>query len=273
MNQGSSRGVSLDSLLQMIHIKGDECLNCQCSLCKCFKPSVFFHHYIIIGIDKKTTILDYVVKNLFDKGEESILTIVKDLHLLDDFSKLSAREALEEVAAVNEKLADLERECNNGRNRLNNRPSSRVVGDHHHGNEHSEMHDFDGSKLPPPVAVNPQSTSKVLASQFSINLENNLIVFRDVAKEVNRSADILNGKLNELIEYFGEEPTVCDTVQIFGALQQFKLAVASSKENVEWRISRTSNHNNHSSSSSSSSSSLPNDENHNIISHNRYSET
>lgn len=239
------------------------------------------YRFVTVGIDKKTTILDYVVKNLYDKGEESLLTIVKDLHLLDDYSKLSARESLEEVAAINGKLADLERECSNGRNHLNhNRPPSSRAGDHYHANEHSELHDFSstadmtGAKNPPMLDAprfNPQSTSKVLVSQFSINLENSLIVFRDIAKEVNRSADILCGKLNELVEYFGEEPNVCDTVQIFGALQQFKVAVACSKDNAEWRISRASN--NHSSSSGSSNSSSSSLHNSKVIAHTGYSET
>ena len=245
----------------------------------CYGYNSKYNHFVSIGIDKKTTILDYVVKNIYDKGEESILTIVKDLHLLDDFSKLSAREALAEVAAINGKLVDLERECSNGRHHLNyNRPSSRAEDRQHNynANEHSELHDFSTTSdftTPDSPRFNPQSTSKVLVSQFSINLENSLIVFRDIAKEVNRSADILSGKLNELIEYFGEEPNVCDTVQIFGALQQFKVAVACSNDNA---LSRTSNNHSISSSGSSGSSSSGGSsslQNSKLIAHTGYSET
>ena len=241
---GEAHGVSLDSLLQMIHIKGSFL-----SIFRSHKNRIFHISTLILGVDKRTTILDYVVKGLYDKGEESILSIVNDLYLLDNFAKLSAKEALKEVNSINASLSEMERQCNRVRNLLNTTDSGELQSStastsifNFSFKEASEQDEYGGqvsiSGLP---HVCPKSTSKVLMSQFSMNLESNLIVFRDVSAQLNRSADILRSKWNEIIEYFGEDPNNCDTVQLFGRLLQFKMALATSKEAAELRRSHGGN--------------------------------
>ena len=41
------------------------------------------------GADKKTTVLDYVVKSLLERGEDRVLTVVDDLSVLEACSKVS----------------------------------------------------------------------------------------------------------------------------------------------------------------------------------------
>jgi formin 2 len=86
MNQGTNRaatGVTLDSLLKMVNTK---------------------------GVDKKTSILDYVVKNIIDKGEERLLSVSKDLAVIDDASRLSSKDIVKEIELIKKNLDGMEDE-------------------------------------------------------------------------------------------------------------------------------------------------------------------
>ncbi len=48
---------------------------------------IYFH----TGTDKKTSVLDYVVKSLYDKDEEYILLVLEDLNLVEETAKLSGK--------------------------------------------------------------------------------------------------------------------------------------------------------------------------------------
>ena len=52
---------------------------------------------VYLGADKKTTILDYMVKTLFDKGEYKLLDITEDFEMLDKVTKLSGTEILKDM--------------------------------------------------------------------------------------------------------------------------------------------------------------------------------
>jgi hypothetical protein len=79
MNLGSreggreASGVTLDSLLKMVNTK---------------------------GVDKKTSILDYVVKNIIDKGEERLLSVSRELSVVDDAGRLSCKEIVKEIELI-----------------------------------------------------------------------------------------------------------------------------------------------------------------------------
>lgn len=45
------------------------------------------HH--TTGTDKKTSVLDYVIKSLYDHNEESVLSLLEDLSLVEETARLS----------------------------------------------------------------------------------------------------------------------------------------------------------------------------------------
>jgi len=232
MNKGTQRGeaygISLDSLLQMVHIK---------------------------GVDKKTTVLDYVVKSLYDRGDQGALSFVSDLYLLDDHSKMSAMESLNEVLAINNSLKAMEAELATNHNFLSSISVAHMSNNNALGNGDDNTFLTESSLSASPTTAKYPITgsataSKVLTSKFSINLENYMAVFRDVSQDLNISAEKMSEKVKELVEYFGEEPSSCDSAHIFGVLQQFKTAVALSKEAIETKKHRCNNSNINSSSTS-----------------------
>ena len=58
-----------------------------------------------LGADKKTTILDYMVKTLIDKGEHKLLDITEDFEMLDRVTKLSGTEILKDMESLEKNYA------------------------------------------------------------------------------------------------------------------------------------------------------------------------
>jgi len=50
-------------------------------------PPTHTHH--TAGTDKKTSVLDYVIKSLYDHNEESVLVLLEDLSLVEETARLS----------------------------------------------------------------------------------------------------------------------------------------------------------------------------------------
>jgi hypothetical protein len=163
------------------------------------------------GVDKKTSVLDYVVKSLYDKQEESVLQVIDDLSLLEESSKLSCNEVLKEFATLDASLQSLE-----------------------------NAYAFNQRKTEEPSFNSP--TAKQLIDTFSTRLEAYIAQFQGLKAECDRSKLILARKINDVIRYFGEDAAAvggCDTSKIFGVLQEFVRAVSFSKAAVEWKIYRS----------------------------------
>lgn len=164
--------------------------------------------YCASGVDKKTSVLDYVVKSLYDKQEESVLTVIEDLNLVEESAKVSGNEVLKEFAGVRSALDGLE-----------------------------EAYTANQKKNEVPSFNSP--TAKKLIDEFSSKLEVYLSSFQGQMQECERSKLILRRKIDDIIKYFGEDPVSCDTVKIFGTLQEFLRAIAFSKAAVEWKLYRS----------------------------------
>lgn len=164
------------------------------------------------GVDKKTSVLDYVVKSLYDKQEEGVLAVIEDLNLVEESARLSGTEVLREFAAVRAALDGLQ-----------------------------EAYQFNQTKAAEPLFNSP--TAKKMIDEFSEKLEAHLSSFQGQMQECERSKVILTKKLEDIVRYFGEEAASCDTSKIFGTLQEFLRAVAFSKAAVEWRLYRSQSNN------------------------------
>jgi hypothetical protein len=175
MNQGTHRGqasgFTLDSLLKMVHTK---------------------------GVDRKTTILDYVVKSTIDRGDEKLLDILDDLTILEQSVKLSGKDTMVEASNVNRNFEDMK--------------SSLTETE-----EHIASSGYDPTLLP-------------LSEHYVKNLRSELDTFEVIWEDSIRASEIMKRKVIEVVEYFGEDPTTTDTIDVFQVLQQFYRAIASAKE-------------------------------------------
>ena len=159
-------------------------------------------------MDKKTSVLDYVVKSLYDKQEESVLAVLEDLNLVEDSAKLSGNEIIKEFGSILVSLNGLE-----------------------------EAYEFNQKKSAEPSFNSP--TAKKMIDNFGQKLETYLASFQGQMQECERNKLILSRKIDDIIKYFGEDAKNCDTCKIFGTLHEFLRAVAFSKAAVEWRLYRT----------------------------------
>lgn len=159
-------------------------------------------------MDKKTSVLDYVVKSLYDKQEESVLAVIDDLSLVEETARLSGTEVMKEFDTVRASLDGLE-----------------------------DAYRFNQKKTDEPGFASP--TAKKMIDEFSTKLESYLGLFQGQIQECERSKIILKKKIDDIIRYFGEDIASCDTTKIFGTLHEFLRAVAFSKAAVEWRLYRS----------------------------------
>jgi hypothetical protein len=163
---------------------------------------------VVAGVDKKTSVLDYVVKSLYDRQEESVLCVIEDLTLVEETARISGAEVMKEFATVHASLDGLE-----------------------------EAYRYNANKTAESTFNSP--TAKKMIDEFSLKLESYLSVFQGQMQECDRSKVILKKKIDDIIQYFGEDATSCDTAKIFGTLHEFLRAVAFSKAAVEWRLYRS----------------------------------
>ena len=165
-----------------------------------------------IGVDKKTSVLDYLVRSLYDKQEVDMLQVVDELSLVDENSKLSGSEVLNEYSGLEQALLQLEQDYSMNSSRCN--------------------------------ALHMQSpTAKTIIDEFNSRLLDHLTAFRHRMSECEKVQTLLRKKLDEIASYFGEDTNTsccCDTRKLFGVLSEFKRALLLSKASTEWRISRSS---------------------------------
>jgi hypothetical protein len=172
MNQGTFKGqasgFTLDSLLKMVNTK---------------------------GVDKKTTVLDYVVKSIIDKGEDRILDLSDDLCMVDQCTKLSGKEILREFEVIEKNYKMLQDEL--GRCLL--QMKEEVVG----------------VNSPNPTSPSQRrSRARHMNGKFKEVLEANVNDFNGILQDVNKSCQLMTRKLNEVLEYFGEDKKTCDTMKV-----------------------------------------------------------
>lgn len=153
------------------------------------------------------------MKNLYDKSEERLLGVIEDLSLVDECAKLNSQELLRDFDALNKNFAALQADYDRNMAVSTHSPVKRA-------------------------AEFTSPTARAMVSQFHDRLGAYLIEFKQKLSEAQRSKLMLSKKANELIDYFGEDRTSCDNTKIFSVLQEFRRALAFSKESVEWKISR-----------------------------------
>ncbi len=189
MNQGTFRGnatgFTVDSLLRMIKMK---------------------------GADKKTTVLDYVVKSLFDRGEERVLVVAEDLGVLEGVSKISGSEIGRQLGEVETTFESLKSELDDAKAIV--APTSPVP---------SPASGGGGA-----VESNGESSHEMFIKRLGAHVRE----FENKVEEVKKCRRLMQRKVTEVVEYFGEDPATCDTGRIFDVLQEFRKALTSSKEAV-----------------------------------------
>jgi ankyrin repeat protein len=194
MNQGTFRGnatgFTVDSLLRMINMK---------------------------GADKKTSVLDYVVKSLYDRGEERVLVVADDLQVVEECVRMSGKEITRALSDLLATFDTLKQESDSVKER-------RVSGE-----VHSPTPQRSGDGGTSPARQQLASTSQL----FSEKLQGRIADFSSSTEEVAKVRTLMERKVRELVEYFGEDANECDTTTIFSVLQQFRRALHESKAAVE----------------------------------------
>ena len=141
-----------------------------------------------------------------------MLQVVDELSLVDENSKLSGSEVLNEYSGLEQALLQLEQDYSMNSSRCN--------------------------------ALHMQSpTAKTIIDEFNSRLLDHLTAFRHRMSECEKVQTLLRKKLDEIASYFGEDThssCCCDTRKLFGVLSEFKRALLLSKASTEWRISRNS---------------------------------
>ena len=209
MNEGTYRGqaagFTLDSLLKMVHTKGDLP---SCISYICFD---FLNRFIYFaGIDKKTSVLDYVVKRILSKGDERLLEVADDISLADTASRLSGHELAKELQSLVNTVRGLEEELQRVSHEEN--PSNYL------GKNITDKSD----------GVTAEMTSSYMA-ELELFIKNTV----GRTKEIVRVRELMTRKVTEVVEYFGEDASTCDTTNIFEVLVEFRRALVVSKENAQ----------------------------------------
>ncbi len=70
---------------------------------------------------------------------------------------------------------------------------------------------------------------------YHSRLTNHLKTFTTKLGDVKKCKKLMLRKINEVVEYFGEDPEKCDTTRIFAVLQEFRRALTSSTEALKRR--------------------------------------
>lgn len=155
-------------------------------------------------MDKKTSILDYVVKSLIDRGEQSTLRVADDLTFDDETCRISGKDTSREIDHLQQSLNFVEEVYENA---LNNPSQSEFV--------------------------------RECTTTFCDRLNTFLQHSRDKFTEINKMKELMNRKIITVIEYFGEDERTCDTSKIFSVLKEFKTAFESSRVTLLGRMERS----------------------------------
>lgn len=160
-------------------------------------------------MDAKISLLDYLVKTLYDKAEESALGCIEDLSILTDpTTPLSSQEILQEFSLLQKQVQDLEQELSRARS------------------------------LTAAQETFSSPTAKSISDEYTVRLNDHLVDFRDRLSLLTKRKQLLLKKIGTLMEYFGEDPKEVDCAAVFTALKDFRRALSFSKEAVEWKFFR-----------------------------------
>lgn len=161
--------------------------------------------------------MDYVVKSFIDKGEDRLLDVTDDLEIVESACKLSGQDTLREIESIEKNLLIVKKELDGccsfecAENLSNYRVCSR-----------------DATTVQP---VDHIGLGAVAVNKLRVNVER----CSEHMVEVARYKEIMRRKIDQIVEYFGEDIKSCDTSKVFGVLQQFRWAISASKEVVERR--------------------------------------
>ncbi len=154
---------------------------------------------MLLGVDKRTSVLDYIVKNIIDKGEEDILSVTEDLSFDSEACRTSGNDTKREIEQLQQDYRTLRSEFE------------------YVSNESEECN----------------SKAAFHTDQYRTHLKVFLSDTSDSMDELQRVNSLMNRKIVTIAEYFGEDERNCDTTKIFSVLQQFKVAIEVSKENID----------------------------------------
>ncbi|RYH28724.1 hypothetical protein EON65_11160 [archaeon] len=161
-------------------------------------------------MDKKTSLMDYVVKTLYDKNEESLLLVIDDLSLLgDNTSPLNSLEVLHDLKQIDKQMEVLNQEL------LRARSLSSVQ------------------------EIFSSPTAKAISDKYTVQLQIYIAGFEEQIGMLHKRKVLFLRKIQALMEYFGEDVKQTDSSRIFNALKEFRRTLAFSKESVEWKLYRS----------------------------------
>ena len=211
MNQGTRNGravgFTLDSMLKMVHTK---------------------------GVDKKTTVLDYVVKSLLDKedGEGTITNLIEDLGNVEMTARVgSNRDLLDDLTSVLRNYEDLQGEYRKIKEYVDKHTSSFTTST------------TTSTTSPAGGETNTDNTNtyntenKVSAIDLAYKKHLNVYIqrYHDRVSELSHTKTTLSNKIKSIIEYFGEDTNTCEVSKVFATMLEFRRAVMASRDMIAKR--------------------------------------
>ena len=155
------------------------------------------------GVDKKTSVLDYVVKSLLDKADDAVMGVSEDLSFDDETARVSGKDTGREAEQLLQGVAQLEDSCQAARNGLTQ-----------------------------------SAAADMYTESFASKLEEFLSFHRDRLTEMTKTRALMDRKIIIVVEYFGEDQNQCDTTNIFSVLREFKIAFEHSRKSIIGKMER-----------------------------------
>ena len=210
MNQGTRNGravgFTLDSMLKMVHTK---------------------------GVDKKTTVLDYVVKSLLDKedGEGTINNLIEDLGNVEMTARVgSNRDLLDDLSSVLRNYDDLQGEYRKIKEYVDKHTSSYTTST-------TSIASTTGGETNIDHTNTYSNENKVSAIDLAYkkHLKAYIQRYHDRVLELNSTKLTLTNKIKSIIEYFGEDTNTCEVSKVFATMLEFRRAVMASRDLIAKR--------------------------------------
>jgi hypothetical protein len=158
-------------------------------------------------------VLDYAVKSIYDKAEEKLMGVIEDINLVEECARINTVDLLKHCESIEKDFSAL-------------------------SNEYERNSHLCGSDASQKSEHFFSPTAKLLVADFANRLESYLSVFNGLLALVQKQKRIITKKATELIDFFGEDHSSCNSVKIFSVLHEFRRALAFSKESVEWKLQR-----------------------------------
>jgi hypothetical protein len=163
--------------------------------------------------------LDYVIKNLIEKGEGRLLDVIDELESIPGVTKISNKDIINEIDQLQSQFNNLDNELKCSLGQLNRERLGKI------------SYGID---------------SVIMTSKFCERLDLQLEEFRLIMNKVIKIRQQLQAKINDLMDYFGEDNQICDTISIFVMLESFRSSLITGRESFRSQlISRSSYYNHH----------------------------